>query len=100
MTLSPVVATGGALSWLKKTGDCVWLDADISTLISRIRTDAPTAFHRPDLTSRNLEEETRLLLDARRPLYRQVAGITINTADHSPEAAAGIIIRRLDYGRL
>ncbi len=104
---APVVATGGGIvlaeenrAWIKAFGYTVWLHADALTLISRIRADAPTVGHRPDLTSLSLEKETQKLLDVRMPLYRELAGITINTADHSPEEAAGQIIRRLDHERL
>jgi len=103
---APVVATGGGIvlaeknrAWINGSGACVWLRADASTLISRIRADAPTVGHRPDLTSQGLEAETQKLLSVRTPLYQELAGIIINTADHSPEDATGQIIRRLDHER-
>lgn len=107
LSQAPIVATGGGVvlakenrDWIKASGHCIWLHADALTLISRIRSDAPFAGHRPDLSSQNLEEETRQLLEIRTPLYRELAGITINTAEHSPAEAARHIIRRIDHERL
>jgi len=107
LSKAPVVATGGGIvlaeenrAWIKASGYPVWLHADAQTLISRIRADALIALHRPDLTTQSLEMETRELLDVRTPLYRELGCITINTADHSPQEAAGEIIRRLDHERL
>lgn len=104
LSSGPVVATGGGIvlaeenrRWIKENGYSVWLHADTRTLISRIGADAPMVDHRPDLTSLGLEEETRSLLDVRIPLYRELGGDPVNTAENSPDQAALQIKRRLDH---
>ncbi|MDD9304915.1 MAG: shikimate kinase AroL [Desulfobacter sp.] len=107
LSKAPIVATGGGIvlaaenrKWIKNSGLAVWLDADASTLISRILADPNSARLRPSLTQADLEEETIAMLNERTPLYRNLAHIKINTADHTPEAAADLIKRRLDHDRL
>ncbi|MCG8636043.1 MAG: shikimate kinase [Desulfobacterales bacterium] len=104
---APVVATGGGIilaeknrGFLKAKGFSAWLYADAPTIITRLAADPNTSDSRPDLTSCGLEEETRKMLDHRTPLYEDIAGISINTADYSPEEAAILIKRRLDHDRL
>ncbi|WDP93105.1 MAG: shikimate kinase AroL [Desulfobacter sp.] len=104
---APVVATGGGIIlaeknrvWIHDSGICVWLHADVSTLLSRLSKDAELTDHRPDLTGHSLEEETREMLDIRTPLYREMAQIIVDTARYTPEDAAHHIIRRLENERL
>ncbi len=106
LSTSPVVATGGGIllaeinrDYLKEAGICAWLHADADTLMARLVVDANTADSRPDLTRDSLKEETRKMIDLRTPLYEDIATISINTADHSPEEAAILIKRRLDHDR-
>ncbi|MEH0020016.1 MAG: shikimate kinase AroL [Desulfobacter sp.] len=103
----PVVATGGGIilaeenrRFLQEQGIAVWLQADAQTIMARLTADAASADSRPDLTRQSLEDETRQMLALRNPLYETLARITINTAAHSPEAAADLIKRRLDHERL
>ncbi len=106
LSTAPVIATGGGIilaeqnrDFIEREGLSVWLHADAPTLMARVLADANTADSRPDLTRDSLEEETRKMLDLRTPLYEDIAAITINTADHSPEEAAILIKRRLDHDR-
>ncbi|MCG8616458.1 MAG: shikimate kinase [Desulfobacterales bacterium] len=100
---APVVATGGGIilaeenrDFIKKNGLVAWLTADPATILERLGSDAATADSRPGLTEDNsLEEETKDMLQMREPLYRELASLIINTADHAPEAAAQLIIRKL-----
>lgn len=100
---APVVATGGGIvlseanrNFMAKSGYCVWLYADESTIVRRLVLDAGTTDHRPALTKEGIETETRKILAARDPLYRSLARVTINTADHSPEAAALMIKQMIE----
>ncbi len=97
----PVVATGGGIilsetnrKWIKNAGVAVWLTATESVLVERIRKDASTTDHRPDLTDNSLKEETRTMLKIRIPLYQDVARMTIDTVQYSPKAAVDLIIKR------
>ncbi len=106
LSYAPVVATGGGIIlaeenrvFLKGKGVCAWLYADAPAIMARLVADANTTDSRPDLTRDSLEDETRQMLDLRTPLYEDIAGFSINTAENSPEEAAILIKRRLDHER-
>jgi shikimate kinase len=92
-----VVATGGGVvlraenrARLRQAGRCVWLTADAPTLWQRLQADATTADRRPNLTIGGLTEVEELLRQ-REPLYRECAGLTVDTARHTPDETARII---------
>jgi shikimate kinase len=85
-----VIATGGGVvlspdnrARLRAAGVVVWLTADADTIWRRLRADASTAERRPALTVGGLEE-VRQLLQAREPLYREVAHHGVETASRAP----------------
>ena len=97
-----VVSTGGGividpenLIFLNKNGYAIWLDADIQTILSRLNSDPLTHSSRPSLTLKNLKEETKELLEIRRPLYKKAAHFTIQTDFYTPQEIVTIIERRL-----
>ena len=101
-----VIATGGGvvtepdnLQFIKNSGLCIWLDADIKTILKRLSNDAATALLRPPLTNHNLIEETKKILNQRNPLYKKIADIRIDTTVLTPEEIVGIIDRRLENDR-
>ena len=101
-----VVATGGGIilseenrGFIRKNGPAIWLKADVDTIMTRLASDSGTADSRPALTNTGIAEETSRMLDIRTPLYSGLATFSINTADHTPEAAAEIIIRKLENER-
>lgn len=96
-----VIATGGGIvlrpenrERLKAAGRVVWLTADPATLWQRIAGDATTAERRPNLTVGGLAEIEQLL-QAREPLYREVAQLSVDTGQQTPAEVAEIIARWL-----
>jgi shikimate kinase len=97
-----VIATGGGIiidsenqEFIKNNGFCVWLDADLKTILHRLNTDNKTASSRPSLTNRDLLKETKELLSLRKPLYKQTAKVRIDVSYQTPEEIVNIIDRRL-----
>lgn len=97
-----VIATGGGMiidpenqDFIKKNGFCVWLDADLKTILLRLNTDDKTGSSRPSLTHKDLITETQELISLRKPLYEQTANIRIDVSSHTPEEIVNIIDRRL-----
>ncbi len=102
-----IIATGGGIildpdnrQFLKKNGLCIWLDADIKTIMVRLKIDNETKELRPALTNKNLFAETRQMVKKRTPLYKNTAHIRIDTSFHTPEEIVNIIDRRLKDVRL
>ena len=94
-----IISTGGGIvidpdniEFIKSNGFCVWLDADIKTIIQRLKNDKKTLTSRPSLTDKDLIEETKELLNIRKPLYEKCADIKINTSNKTPEEIVAIII--------
>ena len=102
-----VIATGGGIvidpdnvKFIKNSGFSIWLDADIKTIIKRLKSDEKTLSSRPSLTNNNLLKETKELLNIRNPLYKKSAHARIDTTIHNPEEIVNIIYRRLkDVGQ-
>jgi len=97
-----VIATGGGIIinpenqiFIKKNGTCVWLDADLNTILHRLNTDKKTRETRPSLTNDNIIKETKEGLNLRRPLYEKTSHIKIDTTFHAPEKIVDMINRRL-----
>ena len=97
-----VIATGGGIiidpdnqQFIKKNGFCIWLDADIKTIMLRLDTDHKNRVLRPALTNKNLLSETNEMVKKRNPLYKNTAHIRIDTRFHTPEEIVTIIDRRL-----
>jgi shikimate kinase len=103
LTESPsplVLATGGGVilrkanrEALRRFGTVVWLTADPALLAERLAAD-PTN-HRPALTPLGVIEEIEHLLEARAPLYREVADFTISTDDKTVQTVADEILAAL-----
>ena len=96
-----VIATGGGIiidpdnvQFIKNSGLSIWLDADIKTIIQRLKSDEKTSSSRPSLTNNNLVTETKKLLNLRNPLYKKSAHVRIDTAIHNPNEIVNIIYRR------
>ncbi len=97
-----VIATGGGIiidpenqDFINKNGFCVWLDADLKTILHRLNNDNKTCSSRPSLTNKDLLKETQELINLRRPLYKQTADIRIDVSFHTPKEIVNIIDRRL-----
>ena len=97
-----VIATGGGIIidpesqiFIKKNGTCVWLDADLKTILHRLNNDKKTLETRPSLTNKNIIKETKEGLNLRRPLYEKTSHIKIDTTLHTPKKIVDMINRRL-----
>lgn len=97
-----VIATGGGIImdidnqlFLKKNGFCIWLDADINTILHRLHMDNNTNRARPSLTRKKLSDETDEMVKKRFPMYENTAHMRIDTSFHTPEEILNIIDRRL-----
>jgi shikimate kinase len=93
-----VIATGGGVvlspahrARLREAGLVVWLRADAETIWRRLQGDATTAERRPVLTVGG-RPEVEELLRLREPLYREVAGWSVDTAWRSPEEVAELVV--------
>jgi shikimate kinase len=62
----------------------VFLNGDAQELARRIKADSATQANRPALTSLNLADEIRSLLEQRLPWYRQVATVELDASTLSP----------------
>jgi len=94
-----VLATGGgAVLWqenrqrIRAAGTVIYLTADIDQLVARTTRDK----RRPLLQVDNPRQKIVELLDARDPLYRDVADLVIKTDKRSPKLVAEEIARRLE----
>lgn len=92
-----VVATGGGVvlrpenrARLREAGRCVWLTADATTLWQRLQVDTTTVDRRPNLSVGGLNEVEELLRQ-REPLYRECAGLIVDTARHTPDEIARLL---------
>ncbi|MEI7589848.1 MAG: shikimate kinase [Deltaproteobacteria bacterium] len=83
-----VVSTGGGaitdeenIKCIKTAGAVVWLKADITTIVTRIKNDVTSVSGRPSLSNDDLYAETGKLLTQREPIYQSIAEITVTTVD-------------------
>lgn len=60
------------------TGFCVWLKADIDTVLERLNRDTVTAERRPALTTLPQREEIASMLTTREPIYASASNVAIN----------------------
>jgi len=99
-----VLATGGGVilragnrERLRELGGCVvWLTAPGPVLRRRLAADPTTASRRPGLTGADPLAEIDAALSTREPLYRECAGVVIDTAQASPEEVIEAILRGLE----
>ncbi len=93
-----IAAGGGAVmnaanrKALKEKGFCVWLTADVKTIIDRMRSDKTSTVQRPPLSGNDSEQETAAILEARRPFYQEMADCTIDTSGKGIEAIVDEIV--------
>ena len=85
-----VVATGGGLpvrpanrELLKQAGRVVWLKASPETILRRMTDDPATERMRPQLTDLPPLAEILHILNERTPIYRETAGLEIDTDETS-----------------
>jgi shikimate kinase len=82
-------------------GLVVWLQASPETLLARIAADPTSTQRRPNLTGQGGLAEIRSLLEARTPLYRQCADVSIDAERlETPEIARQIVAYLHQHSRL
>jgi shikimate kinase len=69
----------------------VFLDVELTDAVKRVGLDAP----RPLLTI-NPRQAWRTLMEQRRPLYTEVAAVTVATADRTPDEVAEAVLDALE----
>jgi len=90
-----VIAVGGGAVMeaenrevLHGNGFCVWLTADLKTIVERMKNDKASAAQRPPLSDDSLERETAEIIEIRRPVYQELADCTVDTAGKEIDAVA------------
>lgn len=99
-----VLATGGGVvlrpenrRLLRERGrPVVWLTAPAEVIRRRLAADPTTAARRPALHGGDPLDEVAAALDAREPLYREVADVVFDTATDPPAGVAERILAWLD----
>lgn len=101
-----VIAVGGGAVMdaenreaLRRNGLFLWLTADVSTIVERMRNDRTGDERLPPLSSKGTERETSGILEQRIPIYRGLADFTIDTSGRGIDAIAdefcNLFIRRI-----
>lgn len=97
-----VVALGGGAilrpanqELIRRSGRRVWLDASAEQLFERICADSTSQERRPNLTDHGGFAEVAEVLSKRLPIYRDLAELTINTQDQTPDQIAREIVQWL-----
>jgi shikimate kinase len=96
-----IAAGGGAIidaenrKALQRNGLCVWLTADVRTIVERMRNDRTSTAQRPPLSDGGLERETAEILAVREPVYQAVADCTLDTSGKGINAIADEICNAL-----
>jgi shikimate kinase len=97
-----VIAAGGGTVMdpenrkaLKHKGRCVWLMADVKTIVKRMQSDRASVAQRPPLSTDGLEQETAVILETRWPIYQGMADCTLDTSGKGIDAIAGEILSAL-----
>jgi shikimate kinase len=102
LTDGVIAAGGGAVmdaenrKALKQDGLCVWLTADVSTIVARMQNDRQTTTQRPPLSDDGLEQETAAILAARKPFYQEMADCIVDTAGKEIDAVVDEVCSALD----
>jgi len=98
-----VVATGGGVVLrednrvaLRQAGrPVVWLRVTADVARGRLAADPATVDRRPALTGADPIAEVAAAIEAREPLYREVADLVVEVDDLTPEQAVEIILTKL-----
>jgi shikimate kinase len=73
---------------LKHTGSCVWLTADVRTILARMQADPANEAQRPPLSGAGLELETAAILKERSPIYKALADFSVDTTGKDIDTVA------------
>ena len=84
---------------LAAAGKVVWLRATAETIHQRLTADPGTVAGRRNLTASGGMPEIRDLLQRREAIYRQCAGLEVDTDNKDPAAVANEILLRMELQR-
>ncbi len=90
------ILSGGNREALRRFGLVVWLSTPAPVLVERLRFEGGD---RPALTDAGLLDEVASVLEARSPLYRECADVTVHTSTLAPEAVADMIVGFVSMAR-
>ena len=102
LTDGVIAAGGGAVmdaenrKAVKQDGLCIWLTADVKTIVARMRNDKATTAQRPPLSDDGVERETTEILKAREPVYQEMADYIVDTIGKGIDAVVDEICSALD----
>jgi shikimate kinase len=88
----------GSREHLRRAGLVVWLTAELDELARRIASDPATAATRPALTHDADRDEMAHLLAVRRPLYAEIASITVDTTGLTADDVVDAIAAHFGLG--
>jgi len=101
-TQGQVLATGGGvvldpdnIAALKENGIIIWLSAGPDTIQARLEKDLPRDVNRPSLTGSDTIREVAEVLEARLPLYRAAAQITVDTTHRDVAQVVELVLAAL-----
>jgi shikimate kinase len=96
-----IAAGGGAImdaenrKTLKRNGMCIWLTADVRTIVARMRNDRASTAQRPPLSDSDVEQETARILKTREPVYQESADCIVDTEGKEIDAVVDEICSAL-----
>ncbi len=97
-----VLATGGGAPLrpesrraMREAGKVVWLRAEPLAILARLEDDDRSADRRPPLSNSGPAREIMQLLQARSPIYEELADMVIDTDTRKPDELATEIIANL-----
>ena len=98
-----VIAAGGGVimdaenrNALKHDGLCIWLTADVRTIVERMRNDSESIAQRPPLADGDAEQETAQILENREPFYGEMADCIVDTVGKGIDAIVDAVCEELD----
>jgi shikimate kinase len=97
-----IVATGGGIilsaqnrQMIRGAGFACWLQASAGVILTRMRADYQSPDMRPSLTQHELDQEIKLTLQQRLPLYASVTDFTISTDQLHPDVISEMIMAEI-----
>lgn len=77
---------------IRESGHCVWLAANVETVVNRLNADKASISQRPGLTDLSLVDEVQEIMMKRTPIYQSVADFKVDTDDRTVDQIVDLII--------
>ena len=103
LTEGVIAAGGGAImdaenrKALKQNGMCIWLTADVRTIVERMRNDRASIVQRPPLSNDGVEQETAQILENREPVYGEMADCIVDTSGKGIEVVVDAVCSEITH---